>query len=298
MGADWDNSKWVGPWMDKAAEIIRNNRSHFELTMHGVGHEYWTAANSRAPNGPTATAPCARSTRWRPTWTPTPRCWSRTNSGLSPPPGSRAPSTRLRSDRGPQESAAEVVNKRGIVYINTPWGNLHNREAVQYGMFGFDAGVITVDRGPDTLPWQAIGAPPKRPVRGPTCGMHWPNVLHPDPQRNSETVENWVRFLRPFNDRVDAMLAPDSLFFRNQLVHSVCTPLTVADRTIRLDFTKVDGMPGTLGRQELTLRIKSPAPCSLHPPASRSPPRKPRRRKASCCPPSVWSASPGGDRPS
>ena len=42
MGANWDNSKWVGLWMDKAADIIRGNRAHYELTMHGVGHEYWT----------------------------------------------------------------------------------------------------------------------------------------------------------------------------------------------------------------------------------------------------------------
>jgi hypothetical protein len=264
MGADWDNSKWVGPWLDRAAEIIRGNQSHFELTMHGIGHEYWTGGKfTRAEwadrNGtmrpldqveahldayaalleqnqlgsfPTAWVPCAFLHGFGPT-----------------------------GDH--KQSAAEVMNKRGIIYINTPWGNLHNREAVQYGVFGFDAGVITVDRGQDALPWQAIGAPPKRPVRGPTCGMHWPNVLHADPQRNSESVENWVRFLRPYNDRVDAMLAPDSLFFRNQLVHSVCTPLTVADRTIRLDFTKVDGMPGTLGRQGLTLRLKSLGPVQL-----------------------------------
>lgn len=41
MREKWDNSKWVGPWLDEAAEIIRNNKNHYELTLHGVGHEYW-----------------------------------------------------------------------------------------------------------------------------------------------------------------------------------------------------------------------------------------------------------------
>jgi len=41
MGEDWDNSRWVGPWLDEAAGIIRDNPDHFELTVHGVGHEYW-----------------------------------------------------------------------------------------------------------------------------------------------------------------------------------------------------------------------------------------------------------------
>ena len=43
MREQWDNSKWVGPWLDEAADIIRNNKNHYELTMHGVGHEYWQA---------------------------------------------------------------------------------------------------------------------------------------------------------------------------------------------------------------------------------------------------------------
>jgi hypothetical protein len=32
---------WVGPWLEEAADIIRNNQIFFELTVHGVGHEYW-----------------------------------------------------------------------------------------------------------------------------------------------------------------------------------------------------------------------------------------------------------------
>ncbi|MEN6302607.1 MAG: hypothetical protein ABFD96_07790, partial [Armatimonadia bacterium] len=38
QGRDWDNSRWVGPWLDEAAHIIRAGRAHFELTIHGIGH--------------------------------------------------------------------------------------------------------------------------------------------------------------------------------------------------------------------------------------------------------------------
>ncbi len=264
MGANWDNSKWVGPWMEKAADIIRNNRAHFELIMHGVGHEYWT-------DGKFTRAEWAERNG---TMRPLDQVEAHLDAyaelldqnQLGPFPAAWVPCAFYHGF-GPvgesKISAAEVVKKRGIEYINTPFGIMANREAVQYGLFGFDAGVITVNRGEDALGWTSTGVAPARAVRGPTCGMHWPNVLHPDPQRNSETVDGWVRFLRPFNDRVDTMLAPDSLFFRNQLVHNVCTPLTVAERTVRLDFTKVDGMLGTLGRKELTLRFKSPAPLQL-----------------------------------
>jgi len=49
MREKWDNKKWVGPWLDEAADIIRNNQNHYGLTVHGVSHEYWQDKNmSRA----------------------------------------------------------------------------------------------------------------------------------------------------------------------------------------------------------------------------------------------------------
>ena len=45
MSEKWDNSKWVGQWLEETAEIIRNNKNHFELTVHGIGHEYWEGGN-------------------------------------------------------------------------------------------------------------------------------------------------------------------------------------------------------------------------------------------------------------
>ena len=41
MGKAWDNRKWVGPWLEQAADIIRANAAHLEFAMHGIGHLYW-----------------------------------------------------------------------------------------------------------------------------------------------------------------------------------------------------------------------------------------------------------------
>ena len=43
MGKKWDNSNWIGPWLDEAADLIQNNHDHFEFTVHGLGHEYWSS---------------------------------------------------------------------------------------------------------------------------------------------------------------------------------------------------------------------------------------------------------------
>ena len=41
MGKNWDNSVNIGLQLDEAAEIIRSNSKHFEITLHGLGHEFW-----------------------------------------------------------------------------------------------------------------------------------------------------------------------------------------------------------------------------------------------------------------
>jgi hypothetical protein len=259
MGSDWDNRKWVGPWLEKAADIIRGNSAHFEMTMHGVGHEYWT-------NGKFTRAEWADSNG---TMRPLDQVEAHLDSfeallnenQLGPLPTSFVPTAFLHGfgpTDGHKESLAEILSRRGVLYINTPFESMYNRAAVRNGVFGFDAGVITIDRGEDLLEWNDIGKTPVGQLHGPTCGMHWPNLLHPEPERNPEIVEGWVRLLQPCQSAMETLLAADSESFRTQLVYHVCSQLTMTDDSIRLDFTNVDNLPRPPSRQEFTLKVRSP----------------------------------------
>jgi hypothetical protein len=261
MGDKWDNSKWVGPWLDEAAEIIRRNKAHLELTLHGIGHEYWE-------NG----------TFTRAEWTDSKghmrpadqvglhldyfeKLMNQHNLGTFPK--SFVPAA-FRHSFGPTEgnivSLAEILKKRGVTYINTPFSSIYNKERIQYKLFGFDSGVMTVDRGRDEFSWTSFPGNPVRELKGPTCGMHWPNLLHPDPARNYEVVEKWINFLRPYNDRPDMLLAPDSEFFQHQLAHSAATKTTVIRNVIDIDFKETDKFPEPFGKNELIIRIQSDFP--------------------------------------
>jgi hypothetical protein len=259
MGANWDNSKWVGPWLEKAADIIRSNSEHFELTMHGIGHEYWTDGRFTRAEWADANG----------TMRPVDQVEAHLDSfeallkqnRLGPLPVSFVPTAFLHGfgpTDGHKVSLAEILSRRGIVYINTPFESMHNRAAVSHGVFGFDAGVITIDRGEDLMDWSDFGKTPGGQLHGPTCGMHWPNLLHPTPERNSEIVDGWVRFLQPFNSAMGTLLAANSESFRTQLVHHACTQLTVRDDRIQIDFSKVDSLPRPPSRQEFTLKVRSP----------------------------------------
>ena len=266
MGANWDNRKWVGPWLERAADIIRGNAQHFEMTMHGIGHEFWT-------DGKPTRAEWADSTG---TMRPPDQVEAHLDffaalmrqNRLEPFPSSFVPTAFLHGfgpTDGYGKSIAAILSRRGIVYINTPFTTMQHRERVTDGVFGMDGAVITVDRGEDLFDWNRIGVTPAGELRGPTCGMHWPHLLHPDPRRNSEIVDGWVRFLKPYQDRLDTLLAPNSESFRQQLAHHVRTQLEVTDRAIELDFAKVDGLPEVLSRKQLTVKVQSPGALRLEP---------------------------------
>jgi len=258
MGKNWNNSKNIGPWLEEAADIIRNNSKYFEFTLHGIGHEYWTDNNlTRAE-------------------------WADENGTMRPLdevekhldffdiimrqhqlgsfPVSFVPTAfnhGFGSTPAHHISMAEVLRKRGITYINTPFSQMYNSEAVDHVVFGFDAEVMTVDRGQDLLDWNITGEAPVGKLQGPTCGMHWANLIHPDPLRNSEIVNEWAKLLATYNEKPDTMLASDSISFQNQLAHQKCTLVKLTGKIIELDFKKTDALPNNIVNNELTLKVTS-----------------------------------------
>ena len=261
MGSQWDNSKWIGPWLEEAAEIIRNNGEHFELTVHGVGHEYWEGGTfTRAE-------------------------WTDSHGQMRPPdqiekhleyyeklinqhhlgsfPKSFVPAAFRHSfgpSQGREVSLADLLKKKGINYINSPIESMYNKERIQYKHFGFDAGVMTIDRGSDEFDWNIFPGEPSKELSGPTCGMHWPNLLHPDPGRNREVVQIWVDYLKPYHRRPDKMLAPESVAFQHQLMHHTLTNVQIEGNSIILDFTKTDKVDVPVGKGGFTLKLRTKMP--------------------------------------
>ncbi len=265
MGEKWDNSRWVGPWLDEAADVILSNKEHFEFTMHGIGHEWWE-------NGVFTRAEWAMDDG---TMRPRDQVEKHLDffgklmeqNRLGSFPVSFVPTAfnhgfGLTGDH--KVSMAELLKKRGVTYINTPFDQIQNRENIPFKDFGFDSGVMTVDRGGDLLDWNNIGMTPSGEIKGPTCGMHWPNLLHEDPDRNPEIVEGWVNLLAPYKDKPDTMLAENSFFFQKQLLHHQVTKINTEDRAIKLDFSETDKTPKLLNPDELVIKVDSPAKLDFH----------------------------------
>ena len=134
---------------------------------------------------------------------------------------------------------------------------MYNKEAVTHDYFGFDSDVLTIDRGEDLLSWNAKAISPSGQLTGPTCGMHWPNLIHPDPDRNSEMVKEWVDILSPYQEKEDTMLASDSSSFQSQLLYQGGTKVIITKNSIHFDFTELNKFPSHPLKNELTIKTKA-----------------------------------------
>ena len=258
MGEKWDNSKWVGPWMEEAAEIIKKNSKNFELTLHGLGHEYWIDGTFTRAEWATKEGIMRPRDQVEKHLDFFNEILTQHNMGDFP--SSFVPTAFCHAfgiTHGNNISMADLLKMRGIYYINTPFSIMANAENVSNKYFGFDDGVMTIDRGNDLLDWNNTGIAPTGTFNGPVCGMHWPNLLHPDPDRNSEIVMEWVRHLKTYNERTETMLAKNSEQFQVQLAHYECTEIKLAGNKIEIDFSKTDLLPAAFPKDEIFIKIKS-----------------------------------------
>ena len=259
MGRNWDNSRWVGPWLEEAADMINSNREHFEITMHGLGHEWWTDGlftRAEWADNSGVMRPKEDIERHLDAFAEIMR-----QNNLGELPRSFVP-TAFRHGfgvtPGNDVSIAELFRNRGFTYTNTPFGIMRNKEHVQYDIFGVDSGMMTVDREDnDLIAWNKISTMPNGVIEGTTCGMHWPNLLHEDPDRNSEIVDAWVNLLAPYHHKQETILAKNSLCFQQQLAHHQCTRIDLLDGVIKLDFTQTNQLGTMTSNDELTVKISS-----------------------------------------
>lgn len=247
MGAAWDNSRWNGPWLDEAADLLRRESPHLELALHGLGHEFWhwegpaagsftraewfTESHAMRPLDEIRRHLDAYLALWdRHRLGPHPRlfvpCAFRYHTGL----GS--------SGMGP------LLRQAGITTINTPFNRMGHAAPLPDAPFFFDDDILMLDRSQNDIPWRRIGPPDDYTVRGPTLGLHWPQILHLDPARNNEAVDKWVKILLAAAEQPDLMLAPDSGHYIDQLLHRAYTTLTERDGGVTLDARAFFALPG------------------------------------------------------
>jgi len=245
LGEKWDNSRRSIEPMREVADIFRRESDHIELTLHGIGHEYWDHAAGGKMN---------RAEWYSRDGYARPRehvqgvidafAAIMQQHDLGPFPESFVPCAFAHRF---EDEVAELLCKAGIRYNSTVFRTMYNAEQTQHTLVGVEHGIITIDRGNYGPAWYQFSSDPfameNYDLSGPVCGLHWPNVLHADPARNEEAVSRWVTFLKPFNDLPDRMLAPNTASGWTQTAYHCLTDMKLSGRQITLNFLKLRSLP-------------------------------------------------------
>jgi hypothetical protein len=127
----------------------------------------------------------------------------------------------------------------GITSLSTTWTMAREREP-ETATFGIDANIMTIRRDRNSARWCDWNTLPDQFPGGPICGIHWPNLLHPDPTRNDEVIARWVKWLREAGQAAGRMLAYDSRDTATQLAYHEGTRIQRQGQAFTLDLQQVD----------------------------------------------------------
>jgi hypothetical protein len=261
MGEAWDNRRWDGPWLDEAADLIRRESAHLELALHGLCHEFWHWDAGPGQGAFTRAEWFTQDLNMRPRDDIQKHLdayfdlWDRHRLGARP--AWFVPCAFYYRTGLAEAGMAPLLRKAGITAVSTPFNRLGHSAPLPAEPFFFDAGLLMLDRSQNDIPWRQIGPSPDYPVRGPTLGLHWPQLLHADPARNGEAVDVWVNLLNRAAAQPDRMLAPDSARYIDQLLHRAFTTLTAAPGAITLDARAFFAQPNRPRRTMVYLKSSS-----------------------------------------
>jgi hypothetical protein len=241
MGAAWDNGHNRGPWLDEAAHILRRNRQHLEIGLHGVGHEYWQGgrlSRSEFHDRRGVMRPREKIERHLEAFGEI-----LDRNDLGPYPEAFVPPALNHSFGNDQGSIQCILRDFGIKYVTTIFGRARAWSPPRYKCITWECGVVLVERGEASVPWHVRSAWPRFSFNRPVLSLHWANLLHSDPARNLEVISRWVDFLKPMDHRFDRMLAPDTASCWTQFAYHTLAKVTPVKDGFEVRIGKIKHLP-------------------------------------------------------
>lgn len=261
--ATWLGSNWRGQPENaddcaQAAELLRQNRPFLEITLHGLGHEYWM------PDGQ----------RTRAEWygndgTPRPHHQIRQHldfyaallerHGLGPLPDAFVPCAFCYAFGRGEDELAGILHAYGIRRISTPFARMHRHRPTEGRLFGLDAGVVVTDRDTNPVPWNQLGVQPEQLLQlGSTLGLHWPNLLQLIPAETTPDVQTVAEAVKKTGRCRGRTLAPTSAWHQTQLLYHELTRVLPADGGVILDFRQFLRLSGKHPQHGLEVQCIAP----------------------------------------
>jgi len=232
-GATWDGDKWDNrenikqyqTQLESIIDFLNNNQDYFEISMHGLQHEYWT-------NGMMTRSQYFDHNKYREGNGKFMRPYDIVNSHVDAffkildRNGVKA---KVRTivppnfnyecgENGNAGDMSKILKNYGLEYVNTPFSMLQG--APDSTLHYEEAGLTFIDRGPDDIRWNATNIWPTKDVHRPTFGLHWANILGANHADNLGVVDKWVAFFQGQVAKGNITLAKDIKECAEQLMQA------------------------------------------------------------------------------
>lgn len=270
LGKKWNNNENNGPWLDEAAECLRDQQASLELGLHALCHEFWYKGKMERSEFHDSHGNM-RSSQVIKLHLDAYRIILEQN-GFSDFPRLFIPPALNHSFGNGKKSMQSLLYDYGVRHVITRFSRARRFALPHHEKMTWECGVGLLERGLSPVPWNMSASPPDWDFSGPILPLHWGNLLHPDPEHNSDIVDRWADILlagttgpeRILSENYDSCWRQAAIFYFGKLsvdgesivVDLRALPKDMPDRRGPF-FLKIKGRPSkhlcTKGAQVLSI---------------------------------------------
>jgi hypothetical protein len=250
MGKAWNNQKNTGPHLDRVSQYLNAHDHLFEIALHGVGHEFWKGGQMERSefhdnNGNMRSKNCVIGHL---------EAFERLleqNQILSFPRLFIPPALNHSFGDG---SIQALLKRFGIDYVTTKFCRSRQFTAPKHPKLTWESGVMLLERGDALAAWDTVASTPAWNGPQPILPLHWGNLLHSQPERNFEIVDQWADMLLSKTSGPDFILAEDAAAcWRQAAVHYLAKIKTENNRTL-IDLNALPKLSSISGAFSITIQ--------------------------------------------
>ncbi len=234
LGSTWNNSSNRGPWLEEAAEYLIANRQYLEIALHGLCHEFWqygimSRSEFHDDHGVMRPAGIIHEHL---------RGVAEilAQNGICDFPRLFIPPALYHSFGNGAESFQKILYDYGIRYVITQFSRARCYSPPVHEKITWEEKVLLLERGESPVAWDETSAAAPETLRGPVVALHWSNLLHSDPGRNSEVVDVWAKAVMRASHGLDTVLASDVDACMQQAAAYYLAKMQLMDNSVEIDL--------------------------------------------------------------
>ncbi|MBU3946641.1 MAG: hypothetical protein KJ826_00265 [Proteobacteria bacterium] len=261
MGKDWNNATIRCDDKERAAEIIRNESDHIEISLHGIGHEFWINGKMHRAEFHDNDCHMRNRSEIRKHFEFFFKLMEQYH--LSPLPVTFIPPALKHSFGNGSEGFQKLLNEFGIRYVTTCFDKARQFSKPLHPKITWESGVLIVDRGYPEPAWNDIGPDPVFAFDRPLLTLHWANILHKNPEISLSVVNKWVDFIQKGAKTNGLLLSKDIQSCFTQFLHKLFSNILNSNGEFSIDLTWMEKLPQNLIGCSFFIKIEKPPSVNL-----------------------------------